>query len=276
MFSAIARQSVESGRSVRLARQLKSFNISHRLYSILPSSNPGVNKSESHRSSSENGLPEADYFLDGRLRVEDPFKKPIFFTDKPVEKKIVYSSLAHSFRDCSPFMERVKKLKKIAGAEPWRKIDEMQSKQVDSIVAKLVAPVTSSDTSDNTNKEHVEEIVAEQKEETLFPYRVHPSAVNRLKKLRHKLASDLEELEMSGQLEYGTENAEIPPSHVPCGGCGALLHCKSAAIPGYLPSEVFTACDKHGLRGQICQRCRFLREHNVALNVQVRAEDYPR
>lgn len=38
---------------------------------------------------------------------------------------------------------------------------------------------------------------------------------------------------------YGTPNPDIPVSEVPCGGCGALLHCKESSIPGYLPSELF-------------------------------------
>lgn len=43
---------------------------------------------------------------------------------------------------------------------------------------------------------------------------------------------------------YGTPNPTIPVSEVPCGGCGALLHCKESSIPGYLPSELFKGLSK--------------------------------
>lgn len=38
---------------------------------------------------------------------------------------------------------------------------------------------------------------------------------------------------------YGTPNPKIPISKVPCGGCGALLHCAEPSLPGYLPSELY-------------------------------------
>lgn len=43
---------------------------------------------------------------------------------------------------------------------------------------------------------------------------------------------------------YGTPNPTVPVSEVPCGGCGALLHCKESSIPGYLPSELFQGLSK--------------------------------
>ena len=55
-----------------------------------------------------------------------------------------------------------------------------------------------------------------------------------------------------------------------------MLHCQNQSIPGYVPKEIFISQGKHQLRGEICQRCRFLKEHNVALNVQISPEDYPR
>ncbi|CAK9832003.1 Nitric oxide-associated protein 1 [Anthophora retusa] len=53
---------------------------------------------------------------------------------------------------------------------------------------------------------------------------------------------------------YGTPNPDSEVSSVPCGGCGALLHCKDPAIPGYIPSEIFfnTNDDEH-LKSTICQ-----------------------
>lgn len=32
----------------------------------------------------------------------------------------------------------------------------------------------------------------------------------------------------------GTEDPSVPASNVPCGGCGALLHCQDKSIPGYV------------------------------------------
>lgn len=67
-----------------------------------------------------------------------------------------------------------------------------------------------------------------------------------------------------------------------------LLHAKvfdknfiisqDSAIPGYVPLEIFENCEKKGgtpLEAIVCQRCYFLKEHNVALEVQVSTEDYP-
>lgn len=34
--------------------------------------------------------------------------------------------------------------------------------------------------------------------------------------------------------EHGTPNRSIPPSNVPCGGCGAVLHCQDSSIPGWV------------------------------------------
>lgn len=31
---------------------------------------------------------------------------------------------------------------------------------------------------------------------------------------------------------YGTADSSVPASDVPCGGCGALLHCQDPALPG--------------------------------------------
>lgn len=37
---------------------------------------------------------------------------------------------------------------------------------------------------------------------------------------------------MSIQQEHGNPDPSIPPSKIPCGGCGARLHCQDSAIPG--------------------------------------------
>ncbi|XP_045474500.1 nitric oxide-associated protein 1 [Harmonia axyridis] len=79
-------------------------------------------------------------------------------------------------------------------------------------------------------------------------------------------------------INYGTPDPKCEISRVPCGGCGAHLHCKDPSLPGYLPSEIFKKSRNLGaadLTALICQRCYFLKNHNIALEVQVSNDDYP-
>ncbi|KAG7214171.1 hypothetical protein KM043_001520 [Ampulex compressa] len=73
---------------------------------------------------------------------------------------------------------------------------------------------------------------------------------------------------------YGTPNPEAKISTIPCGGCGAILHCRDAAIPGYLPSELYLHRSNDDLKAMICQRCHFLKYYNTALEVKVSSEEY--
>ncbi|XP_076231537.1 nitric oxide-associated protein 1 [Calliopsis andreniformis] len=75
---------------------------------------------------------------------------------------------------------------------------------------------------------------------------------------------------------YGTPDPSSEVSSIPCGGCGALLHCKDPAIPGYLPSELFLKKSNEDLKLMICQRCHFLKYYNASLEVKVSIEDYPK
>ncbi|XP_064113188.1 nitric oxide-associated protein 1-like isoform X2 [Macrobrachium nipponense] len=75
-------------------------------------------------------------------------------------------------------------------------------------------------------------------------------------------------------LEYGTCDQFIPVSKVPCGGCGALLHCQDYALPGFIPKELFEILDPGELRSVTCQRCYFLKHHNTALNIRVSPDVY--
>ncbi|CAD1480270.1 unnamed protein product [Heterotrigona itama] len=81
---------------------------------------------------------------------------------------------------------------------------------------------------------------------------------------------------MNWYARYGTPDPDSKVSSVPCGGCGALLHCRDPAIPGYLPSELFPFKNTDELKSTICQRCHFLKFYNAALEVKVSIEDYPR
>ena len=38
---------------------------------------------------------------------------------------------------------------------------------------------------------------------------------------------------------FGTFDMSVPVSEVPCGGCGAMLHCQDPAIPGNLLYSYF-------------------------------------
>jgi hypothetical protein len=76
--------------------------------------------------------------------------------------------------------------------------------------------------------------------------------------------------------KHGTPDPSEPGSRVPCGGCGALLHCREERIPGYLPSQLLSGRGDQELRAQLCQRCYIIQEYNVALAVNVSPEDYPR
>lgn len=74
---------------------------------------------------------------------------------------------------------------------------------------------------------------------------------------------------------YGTPDPNSSISSVPCGGCGALLHCKDQALPGFLPSELFLKKSEQELRVMICQRCHFMQYYNTTLEVKVSADEYP-
>ncbi|XP_043477911.1 nitric oxide-associated protein 1 [Leptopilina heterotoma] len=81
--------------------------------------------------------------------------------------------------------------------------------------------------------------------------------------------------EDSWEAQYGTSNPDSQVTSVPCGGCGALLHCKDSEIPGYLPSELLENQNKDVLKTLICQRCHFMKFYNTALDVKVSPEEYP-
>lgn len=222
---------------------------------------------------------EADYFLDGRHHSPHLKKSPILLTDNPIEKKIIYNSLAYSITvDTSPFIQRVKKHKEIMIKEQHINNSAFMAKEVDSIVAKLMNPEP-----DEKEYEKCEDGGVENEKgmnEVSFPYQSYTPIRRKVERFKSQLELEMEKnlskLVFSENTNYGTEDPSVAASETPCGGCGAFLHCQSASLPGYLPSEIFTACDVHQLRAQICQRCRFLREHNVALSVQISPEDYPK
>lgn len=82
--------------------------------------------------------------------------------------------------------------------------------------------------------------------------------------------------EESGLIDskHGTPDATVPPSIVPCNGCGANLHCASSSMPGYIPSEIFKGRSQRELKTITCQRCHFLKHYNIALDVEVPPSAY--
>lgn len=77
-------------------------------------------------------------------------------------------------------------------------------------------------------------------------------------------------------LNYGSEDENVELSGAICGGCGAVLHCRRAGWPGFVPAELLTALSPRQIRKNqlTCQRCYFLRHHNTPLHVSVAAVDY--
>ncbi|XP_069781370.1 nitric oxide-associated protein 1 [Narcine bancroftii] len=78
---------------------------------------------------------------------------------------------------------------------------------------------------------------------------------------------------------FGTPDPLEPPSDSPCSGCGALLHCASPSLAGYMPSEKYKQLVQAGpgaLRRAVCQRCFLLVHHQQALEVEVPLVEYQR
>lgn len=88
-----------------------------------------------------------------------------------------------------------------------------------------------------------------------------------------------DDVDLSNKSFYGTEDPQSIISNVPCGGCGAYLHCRDSSLPGYVPSEIYNNYnlrDGMELKSLICQRCHFLKNYNLALQLRVSSEDYPK
>ncbi|XP_029958085.1 nitric oxide-associated protein 1 [Salarias fasciatus] len=74
---------------------------------------------------------------------------------------------------------------------------------------------------------------------------------------------------------FGTPDVDEPVSDTCCSGCGAMLHCTSVSVPGYLPSEKYKKLlAEDGLGAATCQRCHLLTHHHQALSLQVTRDQY--
>ena len=211
---------------------------------------------------------EAEYFIDARHKCTELLSTKVNITGKEIEKKIRFNSVLDSFVDRSPFLKRITKYKEIQLKQTLESNEELLDKNVESLYVKLLS-------SSSEPAEEIAEIVEEAEEsEVMFPYLAYTPLNRSLETFKNKQTSLTDKLKIPINLDYGSPNPTIPVSKVSCSGCGAYMHCQSPSVPGYLPQEIFSACDITQLRAQMCQRCRFLREHNVALNVQISPEDY--
>ncbi|KAI9554132.1 hypothetical protein GHT06_019404 [Daphnia sinensis] len=257
-------------------RNRKSFTHVRSIYhcrKLLSSENRAAEESTKVVTDSKENN-QSGFYIDARYKVLSVNStEKVKITNKEIENKIIYNSFVDSFIDRSPFMDRVRKYKKIDTQERKQKQNELLTKEVESIVASLV---TGDAPHMNTEEQKNEELSHEESDSVSFPYLSHTPTDKKLRNYHEKRTAKLHELHLKDELSYGNPNPSIPVSKVPCGGCGAMLHCQSSSIPGYLPSEIFTSYTTHELRGKICQRCRFLREHDIALNVNVSPEDYPK
>ncbi|XP_030904696.2 nitric oxide-associated protein 1 [Melopsittacus undulatus] len=83
----------------------------------------------------------------------------------------------------------------------------------------------------------------------------------------------------SGVVEAGRPDPSVPLSGVSCSGCGAELHCRDSAAPGFMPAEKFRSLSEGsdgaaGLRGAVCQRCWMLAHYGRALRLELPAEQH--
>ena len=202
-------------------------------------------------------------------------KKKQSFTGKEIEEKIIFNSVIDSTMDRLKFTDRVKK-SKVAGLKEFkREKEELLNKYVGSIAATLLTTPDLTKDSMPVNADCLKVDEKTDENSVQFPYSSFVSIDQNFKKLK-ELHSEILQPLTPDEFEYGTADPAIPVSQIPCGGCGAFLHCQNTSVPGYIPKEIFIIKTNHQLRGQICQRCRFLKEHDVALNVQISPEDYPR
>ena len=72
----------------------------------------------------------------------------------------------------------------------------------------------------------------------------------------------------------GTEDRDIPPSNIPCVGCGASLQCQHNTFPGFLPSEYFKSLSEREMKTTICQRCYYIRHCGAFKEISTSATEY--
>ena len=89
------------------------------------------------------------------------------------------------------------------------------------------------------------------------------------------LKSDTGGIKVHRSVLFGTPDPSVPPSDIPCGGCGANLHCQDTGIPGFVPQETYKGKTKEELQGVLCQRCTMLKDSNHLIHYGVDEQTYP-
>ena len=72
----------------------------------------------------------------------------------------------------------------------------------------------------------------------------------------------------------GTADEQHTPSTVPCGGCGAFLHCNHPSIPGFIPQEQFKSKKAEQLATMLCKRCRLMSSSNDVIQMDIDKTTY--
>lgn len=89
------------------------------------------------------------------------------------------------------------------------------------------------------------------------------------------LKSETGETKVARDILFGTPDPSAKPSDVPCGGCGAMLHCQDTGIPGFVPQEKFKGLSTNALRSQLCQRCTLMKDEDYVIHYGVDKYIYP-
>lgn len=204
--------------------------------------------------------------------ISNPLKKNV--TGKSIEDRICYNSVINSYADKSSFLDKVSRHHRVESLRLKKERDDKLDTPADSVVALMLK-----NENENLAEEPTKETRPGENEEgrVQFPFARFTDVNTQfetLKERRRQLRRP--PIVDDDEMVFGTADPDFPISRIPCGGCGSLLHCQNPSVPGFLPKEIITSkSSEHMLRGEICQRCSFLREHNVALNMQISPDQYP-
>lgn len=240
-----------------------------------------------------------------------PEQEKLVSSIQKYKNKLLYSGYIESHRLKLGYKRNVATLQKRSRLEENERLKKQSADPLPLSLKYLYATDNDDDSINKTNESSIEPL--EQNISTHFPFEVKDSNIinydiqsekvvqenqeyqnladleikERLKYLNaSNWMTDYEnyeetevEQENNWKINYGTPDPNSNISNVPCGGCGAQLHCKDTVIPGYIPSEIYKNHSKKGgmtLQGIICQRCYFLKNYNLALQIQLSPEEYPK
>ncbi|XP_034399554.1 nitric oxide-associated protein 1-like [Cyclopterus lumpus] len=101
------------------------------------------------------------------------------------------------------------------------------------------------------------------------------NVVSSLKKKKKKKKKGEEPSGKGEHKVFGSPDVDEPVSDTCCPGCGAVLHCVAAGVPGYLPSEKYKVLlQEERLSAATCQRCHLLTHHHKALSLSMSSDQY--